>query len=101
MKIYLNIFLFFFCPLAFATNEEISKELVKLSIDVHKEKFLALNFQVHPGWHIYWKNPGDAGLPIAPTFSLNDMAFELIGLEWPAPESYIEQEGGILSYGYE
>jgi thiol:disulfide interchange protein DsbD len=24
---------------------------------------LALKFQLAPGWHIYWSNPGDAGLP--------------------------------------
>ena len=23
---------------------------------------LALKFQLAPGWHIYWSNPGDAGL---------------------------------------
>ncbi len=28
---------------------------------------LALEFQLQPGWHIYWSNPGDAGFPPAIT----------------------------------
>jgi len=24
---------------------------------------LGFKFTIAPGWHIYWKNPGDSGLP--------------------------------------
>ena len=27
------------------------------------ELILGLRFKLTPGWHIYWKNPGDSGLP--------------------------------------
>jgi thiol:disulfide interchange protein DsbD len=101
MKIFTHIFLFSLFSLAFANNEDIPKEPVKLSIEIYKEKYLALNFESHPGWHIYWKNPGDAGLPISPTFFLNDNPIDLIGLEWPAPRSFEEQSGEINTYGYE
>jgi thiol:disulfide interchange protein DsbD len=33
---------------------------------------LALQFHLAPGWHIYWQNPGDAGL--APEITLNPPA---------------------------
>ncbi len=55
---------------------------------------LGLRFQLAPGWHIYWKNPGAAGAP--PT-----LAFRAIGAAeflWPAPERILE--GPVTIYGY-
>ncbi|MGE3611081.1 MAG: protein-disulfide reductase DsbD family protein [Bacteriovoracaceae bacterium] len=46
------------------------------------------------GWHTYWKNPGDAGIPSSFKFSSPTEEFE-----WPAPTRHIE-EGNILTIGY-
>lgn len=46
------------------------------------------------GWHTYWKNPGDAGLP-----SIFDFTPKLKAHEWPVPQSHTEA-GNILTIGY-
>lgn len=60
---------------------------------------LGLQFTVVPGWHVYWKNSGDAGFPpvvdFSPTPEVHDA--ELL---WPAPERY-ELPGGLVAFGYE
>ncbi len=62
------------------------------------EIWLGLHFTLSPGWHVYWKNSGDAGLPPALDFSATP---ELSGAEllWPAPERY-ELPGGLVAFGY-
>jgi thiol:disulfide interchange protein DsbD len=55
--------------------------------------------EVKPGWHIYWKNPGEAGLPTSVRFDAPD-GFEVGDLVWPTPKRF-SQPGDILGYGYE
>jgi thiol:disulfide interchange protein DsbD len=54
---------------------------------------LALDFQLQPGWHIYWSNPGDAGF--APTVTAAAPVV-LSGLKFPAPELFVQ--GPITDY---
>ncbi len=54
---------------------------------------LALRFQLAPGWHIYWSNPGDAGFP--PQVSLAPPA-KAGPLVFPPPE-YLRQ-GPVAAY---
>lgn len=49
-------------------------------------------------WHVYWTNPGDAGLATEVTVDLPP-GFETGQPEWPAPHLF-ESPGGITSYGY-
>ena len=55
-------------------------------------------FHIAPGWHIYWKYPGDAGLPTAVTFEL-PKGFAAGELQWPLPQSFT-QPGDLAGYGY-
>jgi thiol:disulfide interchange protein/DsbC/DsbD-like thiol-disulfide interchange protein len=50
------------------------------------------------GWHTYWKNSGEAGLPTTIDWELPEglLADEI---RWPLPEKHIE-EGDVLTYGY-
>ena len=48
-----------------------------------------------PGWHLYWKNPGDTGLPT----QLAWRGGEAGPLRWPAPSAF--DEDGLVTYGYE
>lgn len=48
----------------------------------HGALTLALQFHLAPGWHIYWQNPGDAGLPPAVTLQAPAIAGLL---SYPAP----------------
>ncbi|MCG3181244.1 MAG: hypothetical protein BIFFINMI_03619 [Phycisphaerae bacterium] len=54
--------------------------------------------RMKPGWHVYWRNPGDAGLATTVRFDLPS-GFVASPLQWPIPERY-ELPGDIVDYGY-
>jgi hypothetical protein len=60
---------------------------------------LGVLFRMAPEWHIYWLNPGDAGLSTAIEFRLPD-GFTAGPLRWPAPIRFV-QPGEITGYGYD
>ena len=60
---------------------------------------LGLEFETEPGWHVYWKNSGDAGYPPAVDFSATPEIAEA-ELLWPAPQRY-ELPGDLVAFGYE
>ncbi len=62
------------------------------------EIWLGLHFTLSPGWHVYWKNSGDAGLPPALDLAATP-EISSAELRWPAPERY-ELPGGLVAYGY-
>ena len=59
---------------------------------------LGLEFRLAPGWKVYWRSPGDAGLP--PTLDWAGSA-NLAGAEisWPAPRRFSAY--GLETIGYE
>jgi DsbC/DsbD-like thiol-disulfide interchange protein/cytochrome c biogenesis protein CcdA len=58
---------------------------------------VALRLRLAPGWHTYWRNPGDAGVP--PTITLHLPADTRAGgIEWPAPIRI--RQAGLMSYAY-
>ena len=58
---------------------------------------LGLKFVFAPGWHTYWRNPGDAGAP--PTLRLDLPPGTAIGpIAWPAPGRV--REGPLMTYAY-
>jgi len=59
----------------------------------------ALHLRIAPGWHTYWQNPGDSGLPITLAWKL-PAGWKAGALQWPIPRKYSE-EGGMTTYGYE
>ncbi len=63
------------------------------------ELTLGLEFETIPGWHVYWKNSGDAGYPPFLDFGPTP---EITGSEilWPAPERY-HLPGDLVALGYE
>lgn len=69
-------------------------------IESSGSNYIALSYKNAPHWHTYWKNPGDAGLPIKYEFEFNGKKVTLEALEWPEPKKYIE-EGDMLAFGYE
>ena len=59
--------------------------------------YLALRLSLAPGWHIYWKNPGQSGLP--PQLQLDLPPGTQSGaIAWPAPEHV--REGSLIVYAY-
>ncbi len=57
---------------------------------------LGLRLRLAPGWHSYWQNPGDAGLPAE--LSLTLPAGTAGPIAWPTPE--VQHEGPLVTYGY-
>jgi DsbC/DsbD-like thiol-disulfide interchange protein len=60
---------------------------------------LGVRLTIDPGWHVYWTNPGDAGLPTRVKFSAPD-GFSIGPVQFPAPQR-IEDPGNIVMFGYE
>ena len=68
------------------------------SVAVGKPLRVGLRLVMAPGWHTYWRNPGDAGLPPDLAFTLP--AGVLAGpVAWPAPSR--QREGPLATYGYQ
>ena len=59
---------------------------------------LKVNFKIRSPWHIYWKNPGQLGLPTRVRFELPE-GFEAGELQWPEPLTF-PQPGNITGQGY-
>ena len=60
---------------------------------------LGLEFELQPGWHVYWKNSGDAGYAPRIDFSATS-AIRDARLLFPAPRRF-ELAAGMVSFGYE
>jgi DsbC/DsbD-like thiol-disulfide interchange protein len=54
--------------------------------------------QLQPGWHTYWRTPGDSGVPPRFDFSKSDNV-EGVTVLWPAPRKFDDGAGGT-SLGY-
>jgi len=60
--------------------------------------FVDLHLDIAPGWHTYWRNPGDSGLPTEIAWDL-PAGFSAGEAAWPAPERFVL--GAIGNYGYQ
>ncbi|RED54358.1 protein-disulfide reductase DsbD family protein [Aestuariispira insulae] len=48
---------------------------------------LGLEFQLQPGWKIYWRTPGDAGFPPIPDWSPSANVSN-VEMRWPRPDRF-------------
>ena len=67
------------------------------SIQAGQPFWLGIKLDVEHEWHIYWKNPGDAGVPPAVSWNLPD-GFTAGPLLWPSPERFVSND--FTGYGY-
>jgi thiol:disulfide interchange protein DsbD len=84
-----NRMLLLFTGLAFASEEHAT-----ISLQRHQNLFV-VTINHDSGWHTYWKNPGDSGLPSEFILKPAVKAYE-----WPVPTRHMEA-GDILTIGYE
>lgn len=54
-------------------------------------------FTLPEGWHIYWQNPGDSGIPTRLNWTVPE-GISVGDIQWPVPEAI--DTGGIVNYGY-
>lgn len=59
---------------------------------------VALQEDIRPGWHTYWRNPGEAGAPTAIAWSLPE-GWTASAIQWPYPQRL--PAGPLMNYGYE
>ncbi|MEQ1812711.1 MAG: protein-disulfide reductase DsbD domain-containing protein, partial [Terricaulis sp.] len=63
------------------------------------ERFtIVLRETINPGWHTYWRNPGDSGEPTRLTWTL-PTGWRAGEIRWPAPEAV--PYAMLVNYGYE
>jgi thiol:disulfide interchange protein DsbD len=68
-----------------------------LSVQPGRPFTVALLLSMDPGWHVYWKNPGDSGLPTTLDWDLPP-GFTAGPIQWPVPERFVSE--GLVTYGY-
>ncbi|MBA4286283.1 MAG: hypothetical protein C0434_12200 [Xanthomonadaceae bacterium] len=80
-------------------TDHVEAELVAESTTLRPgaDQSLALRLQPEPGWHVYWRNPGDSGLATSISWTLPD-GLTAGELQWPYPHR--ETLGPIVNYGY-
>src|SRR5512139_2364254 len=59
---------------------------------------VALRLSIIPGWHTYWRNPGDSGEPTRLEWRL-PAGFRADEIEWPVPERL--PAGPLMNFGYQ
>ncbi|MFN3815703.1 protein-disulfide reductase DsbD family protein [Brevundimonas sp.] len=80
-------------------TERIAAELVAMSqwAAPGSTTVVAVRQDIEPGWHTYWRNPGDSGGPTELTWRL-PAGVEAGGIVWPLPERQRLQS--LMNYGY-
>ena len=63
-----------------------------------KPLWLGLRIAHAPGWHTYWRNSGDSGLPTTLAWTLPP-GWSAGDVQWPAPIKFFL--GPLANYGYE
>jgi DsbC/DsbD-like thiol-disulfide interchange protein/cytochrome c biogenesis protein CcdA len=67
------------------------------AIQVGKPFHLGVELSAKPGWHTYYKDPGEAGMPTKIEWTLPD-GFVAKQVKWEKPIRF--DEGGIITFGY-
>lgn len=104
MRIFFIFLFLFFSDYSFATENEAVSNNSKISLLSEKNRvqkgdefIIGLKFELNPGWHTYWINPGDSGLPMEINWTLPE-GLEIKNIMWPSPE--IAALDPLISYGY-
>lgn len=59
---------------------------------------VALMQTLQEGWHVYWRNPGDSGLPLSLDWDLAE-GFDVGEVQYPLP--HLLSLGPLVNYGHE
>lgn len=73
-----------------------------LLLDLDEERgrgSVGVLFDLDPGWHLYWRNPGDSGLAPQLDFDFVGREVERGPLQWPEPRAFRE-DVDLTTYGY-
>ncbi len=104
---FFSILIFYLVFFSKSYSIEVQKDLQKSSLQIipskqilkyENEFYIGIKIILDKGWKTYWKNPGDAGLPVKLRWSSkeNIKKYEIL---YPFPKKYIDH--GVLTIGYE
>ncbi|MDR0587400.1 MAG: thioredoxin family protein [Burkholderiales bacterium] len=87
-------------PLFKAENPPVSATLISDHAVATRgsEIEVAVKLSIAKGWHTYWQNPGDTGLPTSVLWELPKGVTETVPMRFPAPA--LEPFGAFMNYGY-
>jgi thiol:disulfide interchange protein DsbD len=93
------------CVLSNAFGQSASRQHARLSLISYlsaiapgQSEWIGLRFELDPGWHIYWINPGDSGEPPKITWHLPS-GMQAGDLDFPTPQRIPDHS--LMDYGYE
>lgn len=94
-----SVYILLLLPLiVFTEDENIAKiSLLTETNNISEPFYVGIYFDMKQDWYIYWKNPGDAGIPVEISWEIPD-GFRISELIYPTPERFDTQ--GMISYGY-
>lgn len=77
----------------------VQAELVSPNVTIQPGRpfMVGLRLAMDDEWHVYWRNPGDAGIPPSLDWDLPE-GFEASEIQWPVPERFAVPP--LMSYGY-
>lgn len=81
-------------------TDAVKAELISQTTSVKPGSSIRLGVLLtqQPGWHTYWKTPGDTGLPTTIDWTLPE-GWEAGSIQWPTPKLYVI--GDLTNFGYE
>jgi thiol:disulfide interchange protein len=87
-------------PAAPVTTEHVEAELVAENTGwvAGATNWVALRLKPESGWHTYWRNPGDSGLPTTLRWTLPE-SWSAGEIAWPFPSTH--RLGELVNYGYD
>lgn len=105
MRVNIGLAVFFALIAApLAAQESTPTPIVKteLLIDAARmengQAWAGIRFTMPEGWHIYWQNPGDSGIPTTLAWTLPNGVSDG-DIIWPAPHR--QTMGDLVNYGYD
>lgn len=78
-------------------KQVVKAEMISDANDFSKPFTVGIRFAIEPGWYLYWRNPGDGGLPIDVQWEL-PAGWNVSEIQHPTPEKIAHDD--LVSYGY-
>lgn len=75
----------------------VTAELISDALSTERSFTVGIRFTLEPEWYLYWKNPGDAGLPIEVHWEL-PAGWTAEELQLPIPSKFVHDD--VTAFGY-
>ena len=81
-------------------TDHVTAELISetKTVEAGKTAWVGLRLEMIPHWHVYWKFPGDSGLPVKVQWQLPE-GWKISETVWPTPSRILLPP--LVNFGYE